>query len=186
MLVGLVRQTRLAWFRQHFYSEDELSEAERAQNAQDRAFPVSIFVMGGGGGHRTEDGRFYHGGEWRQEAEWPPPDAQTRVLFLRSAASDAVAQGSADGTLDSEQEQSEAVAPVGWVYDPEHPVPTLGGAVVGGLMGLIPPEEGGPAAEPPPRAGDQFSLWRSVSATTALSRPVLSWRLSPAFPNAQL
>ena len=184
-LAGLARQTRLAWFRQHFYSEDELSEAERAQNAQDRAFPVSIFVMGGGGGHRTEDGRFYHGGEWRQEAEWPPADAQTRVLFLGSSASEAVAQGSVDGTLDSEQEQSEAMAPVGWVYDPEHPVPTLGGAVVGGLMGLIPPEEGGPAAEPPPRDGDQFSLWRSVSAA-ALSRPVLSWRLSPAFPNAQL
>eukprot|EP01050_Picozoa_sp_SAG11_P033569 SAG11_NODE_11462_length_759_cov_1.215152_1_plen_89_part_10 len=57
-------QTRLSWFRQHLYDEAELSEAERAAAARDRALPVAVFVMGGGGGHRTADGRFYHGGEW--------------------------------------------------------------------------------------------------------------------------
>ena len=33
--------------------------------------PVRIFVMGGGDGHRTQDGRLFHGGTWREEREWP-------------------------------------------------------------------------------------------------------------------
>src|SRR5690606_28767999 len=33
--------------------------------------PLRIFVMGGGDGHRTPEGRLYHGGRWRAEREWP-------------------------------------------------------------------------------------------------------------------
>ena len=33
--------------------------------------PIRIFVMGGGDGHRTPEGRIFHGGEWRFEEEWP-------------------------------------------------------------------------------------------------------------------
>ena len=33
--------------------------------------PISLFVMGGGSGRRNADGRMEHGGQWRDEREWP-------------------------------------------------------------------------------------------------------------------
>ena len=33
--------------------------------------PVRIFVMGGGSGRRTAEGKLDHGGRWREEQEWP-------------------------------------------------------------------------------------------------------------------
>ncbi len=33
--------------------------------------PVRIFVMGGGGGEKSADGRLNHGGRWREEGECP-------------------------------------------------------------------------------------------------------------------
>ena len=40
-------------------------------NGEANAPPVQIFAMGGGGGYRTSSGRLFHGGHWRDEAEWP-------------------------------------------------------------------------------------------------------------------
>jgi len=89
--------------------------------------PVRIFVMGGGDGRRTRDGRLNHGGRWRDEQEWPLARTQYTTYYLH-----------ADGTL------SDAVPTAGtreFTYDPSHPVPTIG-ASSSGLMELIPLGDG--------------------------------------------
>ena len=40
-----------------------------------------IFVMGGGDGHRTPDGKLYHGGHWRDEQEWPLARAEPTTFY---------------------------------------------------------------------------------------------------------
>ena len=74
--------------------------------------PVRIFVMGGGTGRKTDEGKLDHGGRWRDEQEWPLARAQAKVYWL------------ADGALT----ESETVAePRTFTYDPADPVPTIGG-----------------------------------------------------------
>ena len=83
--------------------------------------PIRLFVMGTGDGHKDSNGRLYHGGYWRDETQWPLPDAEpTRYYFH------------ADGTL-STSVPPEDVAPTTYTYDPEHPVPTIGGSFSGVL-----------------------------------------------------
>src|SRR6185312_14995529 len=65
--------------------------------------PVKIFVMGGGSGRKTELGKLDHGGYWRDEQEWPLARAVPTTFHLR----------------DDE--------PRRFTYDPEDPVPTIGG-----------------------------------------------------------
>ena len=157
-------QTRLAWSRQHLYPTGELSKAEHAEAQKGMQFPVEVFVMGGGDGHRTDEGRYFHGGRWRQLASWPPATSQ-HVLYLRHTDGDLHLSNQAEAA-------SAATNHVEWTFDPNHPVPTLGGAVVGGLMGLIPPDAGGPEPDPPPRWGDQFSLWRSNFRVNVAAGPM--------------
>lgn len=76
--------------------------------------PVRFFVMGGGDGHRTSTGALFHGGHWRTESNWPPPDVELTPYYLH-----------ADGTL-SAQEPGEG-PPSEYSFDPSDPVPTLGG-----------------------------------------------------------
>jgi len=45
-------------------------------NGVDRESPVRIYVMGGGDGHKTSEGRIFVGGHWRDEQEWPPARAK--------------------------------------------------------------------------------------------------------------
>ncbi len=74
--------------------------------------PVQIFVMGGGTGRKTDEGKLDHGGRWRDEQEWPLARAQERTYWL------------AGGALT----ESETVAePRTFTYDPADPVPTIGG-----------------------------------------------------------
>ncbi|HEX4746023.1 MAG TPA: CocE/NonD family hydrolase [Gaiellaceae bacterium] len=77
--------------------------------------PVRIFVMGGGSGRRTGEGKLDHGGRWRGEREWPLARTVATTLHLHG-----------DGSLRAEE------PPVGgeprrFVYDSEDPVPTIGG-----------------------------------------------------------
>jgi putative CocE/NonD family hydrolase len=51
-------------------------------NGVEREPPVRIFVMGGGGGARTAEGRLRHGGTWREEAEWPLARALPTRFYL--------------------------------------------------------------------------------------------------------
>jgi uncharacterized protein len=83
------------------------------------AAPVTLFVMGGGSGRRTPEGRLDHGGRWLRSADWPPPAARPVRLHLHST-------GSLSPSL------PEASAPLSWEADPLRPVPTIGGAIASG------------------------------------------------------
>lgn len=46
--------------------------------------PVRIFIMGGGDGHKTAEGRIFVGGNWRDEPEWPLKRAIQTSYYLHS------------------------------------------------------------------------------------------------------
>ncbi len=75
-------------------------------NGADKDAPVRIFIMGAN--------------KWRDEQEWPPSRAESKVLFLHSSGHANTPSG--DGRLTDE---SPAVASDGYRYDPRDPVPTL-------------------------------------------------------------
>jgi predicted acyl esterase len=77
--------------------------------------PVKIFVMGGGSGRKTELGKLDHGGAWRDEQEWPLARATEQTLHLHP-----------DGSLRAE-EPAAGAEPRQFTYDPDDPVPTIGG-----------------------------------------------------------
>jgi uncharacterized protein len=56
--------------------------------------------------------------EWRIAADWPPPDARPLVLYLASG-----------GQL-VQMTPCEPSPPDSYIYDPEHPTPTIGGSIV--------------------------------------------------------
>jgi uncharacterized protein len=85
-------------------------------NGAERDPPVRVFVMGGGDGHRTAEGRVFVGGHWRSEETWPLPSAVATPFYL-----------TAGGGLSAEPPR--AAAPTSYRFDPRHPVPTLGGPV---------------------------------------------------------
>ena len=77
--------------------------------------PVKIFVMGGGTGRKTVEGRLDHGGRWRYENEWPLARAKNASYYLRSG-----------GLLTAEADMVDSSS-TSYVYDPKNPVPTIGG-----------------------------------------------------------
>ena len=77
--------------------------------------PVRIFVMGGGSGRKTAEGKLDHGGRWREEWEWPLARRVETAYYLHSDGSLATAEPPADA------------APRRFTFDPAHPVPTVGG-----------------------------------------------------------
>jgi putative CocE/NonD family hydrolase len=81
--------------------------------------PVTVFVMGGGAGTRTPQGRLLHGGAWLRTADWPPPEARPAHWYLR-----------AGGVLTTQQPFHDEV--IVWRFDPRDPVPTIGGAIASG------------------------------------------------------
>jgi predicted acyl esterase len=85
--------------------------------------------MGGGDGHRTINGKLFHGGAWRTEREWPLTRAAPTTLYLRS-----------DGALTAEM-PADADEPRRFTFDPAHPVPTIS-ANVTGFFELVPIGEG--------------------------------------------
>jgi hypothetical protein len=86
------------------------------ENGVDREPPIRIYVMGGGDGHKTPEGRIFVGGHWRDENEWPLARAQATPYYLR-----------AHGVLSPEKPSDDS--PVHYLFDPQNPVPTLGGNV---------------------------------------------------------
>jgi putative CocE/NonD family hydrolase len=102
---------RRDWFDRHLLGCDVLDHLPA---------PVRIFVMGGGSGRRTADGRLDHGGRWRDEGEWPLARTAPTLLHLRG-----------DGTLRPDLPPKD-VPPRTYDFDPAHPVPTIGGAIASG------------------------------------------------------
>ncbi|MBI2886653.1 MAG: CocE/NonD family hydrolase [Chloroflexi bacterium] len=86
--------------------------------------PVWLFVMGGGSGRRNAEGRMEHGGRWRKEQEWPLARTHLTSYFLH-----------AGGALRAEA-PAEAAGASSYAYDPQNPVPTLGGNISSGA-GII-------------------------------------------------
>lgn len=79
--------------------------------------PVRIFVMGGGDGHKTPDGRLFHGGYWRAEQEWPLARTQYTPFYL-----------GARGELTANQPRAES-RQTSFRFDPDDPMPTIGGNI---------------------------------------------------------
>lgn len=79
-----------------------------------------LFLMGGGSGHKTAEGRLDHGGRWISAADWPLPEAAERRFYLHG-----------DGRL-SPEVQAAGAAPLSYDFDPSNPVPTIGGALTSG------------------------------------------------------
>ncbi len=95
------------------------------ENGVDREPEVRVFVMGGGSGARTADGRLDHGGRWRQAATWPLPETAFTPYYCH-----------ANGVLSPEPPAAEA-APLTYRYDPQHPVPTVGGPISSGQPMMV-------------------------------------------------
>jgi putative CocE/NonD family hydrolase len=83
-------------------------------NGIDREKPVRLFVMGGGDGRKSKEGRLRHGGSWRDEDSFPPARTRFTPYYLH-----------ADGRLSPEK--PEAGSATTFRFDPSNPVPTIGG-----------------------------------------------------------
>jgi putative CocE/NonD family hydrolase len=97
-----------AWFAHYLRGVD---------NGVEKWPPVRIYVMGGGDGHKTPEGRIFVGGRWRDEKEWPLARTKYTDYYLHPG-----------GVMGTEKPRANA-APVKYLFDPKHPVPTLGGNV---------------------------------------------------------
>jgi hypothetical protein len=82
--------------------------------------PVRGFLMGGGTGRRTVEGRLQHGGYWWQSADWPPADGGELRLYLRGGRELGPAATPAD---------DDGPGTTGYDFDPASPVPTIGGSI---------------------------------------------------------
>lgn len=102
---------RRDWFDRHMLGHDAPEHLPA---------PVRIFVMGGGSGRRTVEGRLDHGGLWRDEQEWPIARTVETKLYLHG-----------DGRLAAELPDAHA-PPQCYDFDPARPVPTIGGALASG------------------------------------------------------
>jgi uncharacterized protein len=80
---------------------------------------VRIFVMGGGSGRRTAEGRLDHGGAWLAATRWPPERAEAIRLHLH-----------ADGRIAAQPQEGPGAR--SYVADPDRPVPTIGGPITSG------------------------------------------------------
>ena len=88
---------------------------------------VRVFLMGGGSGRRTPDGHLDHGGRWIAASDWPIPGTVHTPYHLHG-----------DGRLLPAPPPADA-RPLRYLYDPAHPVPTIGG----NLTSLEPVAAGG-------------------------------------------
>ncbi len=99
------RHLMLRWFDHWLKDIDNDVDGEQ---------PVTIFVMGGGDGGKTVDGRLAHGGSWRTEAAWPLERAVATDFFLQPG-----------GRLVAGAEAPDEGGASTLVFDPEHPLPTI-------------------------------------------------------------
>ena len=118
----------------HRYFEEQLDFFNRflpdgATGQPEHEAPVRIFVMGGGSGRKTAEGKLDHGGRWREEHEWPLARRVETPYYLHE-----------DGSL-STSTPAAGAEPLGYTFDPAHPVPTLGGLYCS--IGELPAEGAG-------------------------------------------
>ena len=90
------------------------------ENGWEEDPPVRIFVMGGGSGERNSHQRLDHGGRWRSEQQWPLARTISTVFYLQ-----------ANGGLSTQSPQGDQ-RPSRYLFDPNRPVPTVGGNISSG------------------------------------------------------
>ena len=108
------RAYRLAWFDRWL---------KDTPNEVDATAAVRLFVMGGGSGGRTPEGRLDHGGRWIDAADWP----------LRARASIVLRPCGRHLSPEPPGRRPESRA---FVFDPANPVPTIGGSLHIGRAGV--------------------------------------------------
>ncbi|MEX2263178.1 MAG: CocE/NonD family hydrolase [Bryobacteraceae bacterium] len=103
-----VNELAIAWF-------DHWLKGETLQRVGPE--PVHIFRMGGGDGSRTQveaTTLIAHGGTWTTLPAWPPPDAKPSRFFIAK-------------TGDLTRQAPREVESRSYVFDPDNPIPTIGG-----------------------------------------------------------
>ncbi len=98
---------RFRWFERWLRGVD---------NGIDREDPVRIFVMGGGDGRKSKDGRLQHGGHWRNEKSFPLERTKYTLYYMQ-----------ANGSLGMNKPAKQASET--YRFDPNDPVPTIGGNI---------------------------------------------------------
>jgi len=88
--------------------------------------PVKLFVMGGGTGQKSIDGKLHHGGVWRNEHEWPLSRTHFTKYYLQKG-----------GDL-SLSLPKKGIPPSTYTFDPRKPVPTLGGNISAAMGTMMP------------------------------------------------
>lgn len=99
---------RLRWYDRWMRGEE---------NGVEEDAPVWLYVMGTGDDRRSSEGRLLHGGTWRSEREWPIARTISTPMYLHS-----------DGTL-SASKPTIAESRTTYRFDPDRPVPTIGGNI---------------------------------------------------------
>jgi putative CocE/NonD family hydrolase len=95
------------------------------ENGVEKEGPVKLFIMGGGDGRKSSAGRLRHGGSWRQEQTFPLERTQFTPYYLTGA-----------GSLTLKKPSAGKPSTTTFRFDPENPVPTIGGNLssVGGIL----------------------------------------------------
>lgn len=110
---------RLRWFDHWLKGMD---------NGVEKEPPVKLFIMGGGGGRKSTDGRLVHGGRWRDEDSFPLSRTRFTPFYLHAGGRLGPKPPLADSSSTS------------YRFDPASPVPTIGGNL-SSVQGLL--EAGG-------------------------------------------
>ena len=90
---------------------------------------VRYFRMGGGSGRMNQAGRLDHGGRWMEATDWPLPAMARREYFLREGGR---LGGGLDDRQQDDRQQDAEPATLSYRYDPENPVPSIGGSITSG------------------------------------------------------
>ncbi len=116
--------------------------------------------MGGGTGARTAAGRFDHGGRWIASPSWPLPETNFHAFHLQPG-----------GRLAEETPPADA-PPFTYDFNPEDPVPTVGGALTSGQ----PVFEGGAFDQ---REAERFYGCKRFGLPLSARADVLSFETEP-------
>ena len=102
-------QWHLSWFN-HFLKGMMGNGVENEKS-------VKVFVMGTGDGHKDSQGRLSHGGYWITSDIWPLEGTKYVNYYLH------------DNGLLSPEKPDVNEKSITYTFDPEHPVPTIGGSM---------------------------------------------------------
>lgn len=100
-------ECRLDWFETHLKGKSAHSQHQ-----------ISFFVMGGGNGLKNDQGKMQHGGKWLHTHTYPLPHTRRQKWYLQT-----------DFSLKTEPSVAGYHQ---FQSDPNHPVPTIGGAITSG------------------------------------------------------